>query len=109
MSTQPPRGVGACCEGAKQRARWSSTRQPGKNEKICVMSHVWEDQPYHEFAPCLEAGKIMCHYNVSLPVVQPLRRLLDDKLAKSIESQKRILLSQTTGRRALSTGSVGCP
>src|SRR5712691_8559725 len=28
MSTQPPRGVGACCEGAKQRARGGQAHIP---------------------------------------------------------------------------------
>ena len=50
----------------------------------------------------------MCHYNVSLPVVQPLRRLMDDKLAKSIESQKRILLSQTTASVLQTEANASC-
>ena len=55
MSTQPPRGVGACCEGAKQRARggqatvslvktkrYVSCLMYGKTNHIMSLLLVWK-------------------------------------------------------------------
>jgi hypothetical protein len=61
-----------CGKGARRsQGRAFQQRQATCQEKICVITEGIGRQANHAFYPVQEAGKFMCHPNVSLPNVNP--------------------------------------